>query len=260
MRTRNPSAARLSVPRTWMISTRRLRARFSGSDSGRYRGSDEPTPVQVNRARLSMLLLQHGDHAHRALARQLEIVLIPQRLDRLIVGVADDHARGPGPCSSAAVTRSIVAVVRRVDRGAAGREQVAREQRDQRPSAVLLDASARRSLRRPRAAASASGPAPGRRRRRRKFLEADLRQLRVNRIGLRREARIVTGERDREDRERGRADQPPREVPDQRIAPILETAPAERQLGSTPDRAARGSCDTRSCCTCCRCSCPRSWI
>src|SRR5262245_38350515 len=36
------------------------------------------------------VLLQDGDDADGALTRQVEIVLKPERLDRLIVGVADD--------------------------------------------------------------------------------------------------------------------------------------------------------------------------
>ncbi len=43
------------APGTWVISTRRLRARFSGSDGGSYLGLSDPTPVAVRRAGLSMV-------------------------------------------------------------------------------------------------------------------------------------------------------------------------------------------------------------
>ncbi len=44
--------------RRWMISTRRLRARFSGADSGRYFGSDEPMPCHVRRAGLLIVFFR----------------------------------------------------------------------------------------------------------------------------------------------------------------------------------------------------------
>ena len=84
-----------SRPRTWTISTRRLRARFSGSTPARTAARTSRRPSSSMRARDVDRLLEHAHHAHRALARELEVVLEAQRADRLIVGVPDDeHAPG----------------------------------------------------------------------------------------------------------------------------------------------------------------------
>ena len=76
-----------------MISTRRLRdavLRIRLGAVARLRRADAG-PGQSGA--VVDALSAAGDDAHGALARQLEIVLVPERLDRLIVGMADhQHA------------------------------------------------------------------------------------------------------------------------------------------------------------------------
>jgi hypothetical protein len=62
-------------------------------------------------------------------------------------------------------------------------------------------------------------------------LQSHPRELLLNRSRNTREARIVRRERDGENRQRSRADDPPRQIPDEWISPIFQSAPAQRQVG-----------------------------
>ena len=194
-------------------------------------GCDEPTPRHVIRAGYANRPLQYVGNADGALARELVVVSIGERSNRLVVGMPDDHdtARHLVDRRRNPIERSLEGLV---DLGAPGAEEIGPANRHDRSHAVFGHRQeARRFLGRQQLFERWTLHRYRRRcRGNRKVFDPDLCQPGMQGIRLIREPRVVDGKRHRDDGQRGRDDDPPRHVPNQPIALILEAAPSQRQV------------------------------
>jgi hypothetical protein len=172
---------------------------------------------------------ERGD-ALRSRLRQADIVLEPQRPDRLIVGMPDDQHTARHLAHGIADAAQDVARLR-IHGGAPRGKEVRHEQRDRGPAPFLLRVQgASRLLAGEQLLEGGPGRA-GRCRRGREGLDPDLREGGMHDCRPPADARVKDDERQRQHRHGRRAEHPPRHVADERIAPVLSAHPTHRQRG-----------------------------